>query len=50
MNAQTAKTEPTFSPAELAERSIQRRALEAVIWGMPMVNFDLMYQAIVHQV
>jgi hypothetical protein len=30
---------------ELAERTIQRRAVEAVIWGMPVVNFDLMYQA-----
>lgn len=36
-----------FTPAELAERAIQRRAVEAVIWGMPIVNFDLMYQAAV---
>jgi hypothetical protein len=30
------------SPADLA---IHRRAVEAVIWGMPAVNFDLMLQA-----
>jgi hypothetical protein len=37
----------TFSPAQLAERSLHRRAVEAVVWGMPAVNFDLMYQAAV---
>ena len=30
---------------DLARRSIERRAVEAVIWGMPAVNFDLLYQA-----
>ena len=30
------------SPAELAERTLRRRAVEAVIWGMPAVNYDLM--------
>jgi hypothetical protein len=39
------KTQSTFSPTELAERAIQRRAVEAVIWGMPAVNAELMYQA-----
>ena len=34
-----------FSPDELNKRTIDRRAVEAVIWGMPAVNFDLMYQA-----
>jgi hypothetical protein len=28
----------------LAERAIYRRAVEAVIWGMPAVNYDLMLQ------
>ena len=28
----------------LAERTLQRRAIEAVIWGMPAVNYDLMLQ------
>jgi len=34
-------------PAELDERMLHRRAIEAVIWGMPAVNYDLMYQAAV---
>ena len=38
---------PTFSPEELARRSIERRAIEAVAWAMPAVNFELMGQATV---
>src|SRR5215475_813402 len=34
----------TFKAAELAERAVHRRAVEAVIWGMPAVNYDLMLQ------
>jgi hypothetical protein len=30
---------------KLNRRSIERRAVEAVIWGMPIVNFDRMLQA-----
>src|SRR5262249_43076777 len=33
-----------FSAADLARRTIERRAVEAVIWGMPAVNTDLMLQ------
>ncbi|MGY8665834.1 DUF1254 domain-containing protein [Bradyrhizobium sp. UFLA05-109] len=33
------------SPEELANRNIQRRAVEAMIWAMPAVNTDLMLQA-----
>jgi hypothetical protein len=33
-----------FSPKELAQRTIERRAVEAVIWGIPAVNYDLMLQ------
>ena len=36
-----------FSAEELTRRTLQSRAVEAVIWGMPAVNFDLMYQAMV---
>ena len=43
-----AKTEPLTS-AQLAERTMHRRAFEAVIWGMPAVNYDLMYQAAVRE-
>ena len=38
-------TQSVFSPSELAERTLHRRAVEAVIWGMPAVNAELMYQA-----
>jgi hypothetical protein len=43
-----ATTTPVFSPENLAQRTTERRAIEAVIWGMPAVNFDRMYQAMVH--
>ena len=33
------------SLASLERRAIDRRAVEAVIWGMPVVNADLMLQA-----
>ena len=45
MKAPIEKTDSTYTSADLAERAIQRRAVEAVIWGMPTVNTDLMYQA-----
>lgn len=34
------------SPADLAARKVHRRAVEAVLWGMPLVNYDLMLQAL----
>lgn len=34
-----------WSTTELADRTIERRAVEAVFWGMPAVNFELMLQA-----
>ena len=42
-----AKTAAPFTSIQLAERTLHRRAVEAVIWGMPAVNFDLLYQAMV---
>jgi hypothetical protein len=36
-----------FSSEELARRAIERRAIEAINWGMPAVNFDLMLQAMI---
>ena len=33
-----------YSADDLARRAIERRAVEAVIWGMPAVNFDLMFR------
>jgi hypothetical protein len=38
-----------LSADDLAGRSIERRAVEAVIWGMPAVNYELMYQAMVRE-
>jgi hypothetical protein len=43
------KGETGLSPSELAEGTVYRRAVEAVIWGMPAVNYDLMYQAMVRE-
>jgi len=34
---------------EVGKRALDRRGIEAVIWGMPAVNYDLMYQALVSQ-
>jgi hypothetical protein len=35
----SAKTQQ-FSTDEIARRTVERRAIEAVIWGMPAVNYD----------
>ena len=48
MAAVTAGTELT--PEQLARNALRRRAIEAVIWGMPAVNTDLMYQAMAREV
>jgi hypothetical protein len=48
--AQTdALAEAQLSSSQLAERTLHRRAVEAIIWGMPAVNYDLMYQAAVRE-
>jgi hypothetical protein len=39
-----AGAESAETSADDSRRSIERRAVEAVIWGMPAVNYDLMYQ------
>lgn len=36
---------PTFTPCELAERKLHRRAVEAATWGMPLVSVDAMRNA-----
>src|SRR4029453_16633857 len=36
------------SAQDLTSRMIERRAVEAVIWGLPAVNFDLMLQAMIN--
>jgi hypothetical protein len=40
-----ANPELSFTSAQLAERTLNRRAVEAIIWGMPAVNAELMFQA-----
>src|SRR5215469_14693981 len=51
MKTQTpSTTESTYNSANLAERAIQRRAIEAAIWGMPAVNYHLMFQEMVNKV
>ena len=37
-----------FSADDLARRTIERRAIEAVNWGIPVVNYDRMVQAMRH--
>ena len=34
------------SPAEVAHRTIERRAVEAAIWGMPIVAMDAVHQGL----
>jgi hypothetical protein len=42
--AATSAQAQNLSADDLARRTIERRAVEAVIWGMPAVNYDLMLQ------
>ena len=42
-----ATTGPPSNPAEIADRAVHRRAIEAVIWGMPAVNYELMRRQMV---
>ncbi|CAN7674582.1 DUF1254 domain-containing protein [Mesorhizobium sp. LjRoot246] len=42
-----AVAETSWTSEQLAGRAIERRAVEAVNWGIPVVNFDRMYQAAV---
>jgi hypothetical protein len=39
-----APADAQFTSAQLAERTLYRRAVEAVIWAMPAVNYELMLQ------
>jgi hypothetical protein len=39
-----------LTPEQLARNALHRRAIEAVIWGMPAVNTDLMFQAMAREV
>ena len=49
-SADAARAALRSSPAqELTLRLIERRAFEAVVWGMPAVHFELQYQAMARQ-
>jgi hypothetical protein len=41
----TAETAKILTPAELASRTVYRRAVDAVIWGLPLVGEDAVKQA-----
>ncbi|MEG0851782.1 MAG: DUF1254 domain-containing protein, partial [Flavobacterium sp.] len=43
-SSNTAGTE--FKPANIKEQILYQRAVEAAVWGMPAVNFQLMYNAL----
>src|SRR5690242_19450910 len=45
MKTQTEKNESPTGTTDVIERAIRRRAAEAVIWSMPVVNGELMFQA-----
>lgn len=47
----TSPTKQSESPSfqDLERQVLQHRALEAVLWGMPAVNRDLMYQAMLRE-
>ncbi len=36
----------SFKPANIKEQMVYQRGVEAAIWGMPVVNFQLMYAAL----
>src|SRR5579863_7295724 len=42
-------TSQVFSADEMDRRTIERRAVEAVIWGIPAVNYELMLRAAIHE-
>ena len=48
MATQIGTTAVNLGAADVVDRAIYRRAVEAVIWGMPAVNYDLLYQAMVN--
>lgn len=47
--AMTSAPAQNLSADDLNNRLIHRRAVEAIIWGMPAVNYDLMLQAMLNK-
>jgi hypothetical protein len=44
MSSTPANADTQYTPADLHQRALERRAVEAAIWGMPLVNVDAMRQ------
>jgi hypothetical protein len=40
----TGSVNPDATTVDIAQRAVENRAFEAAIWGMPVVNYDLMRQ------
>lgn len=49
MRLQTTASGRELTPAQVNRHVLFGRALEAVIWGMPVVNYDLMYEEMVRK-
>jgi hypothetical protein len=47
VGAAETESKDAYETQSLANRDAHRRAVEAVIWGMPAVNFELLYDATV---
>ena len=47
VNAAGTENRPASTTQSLSDRAIERRAVEAVVWGMPAVNYDLMLQQMI---
>lgn len=47
LSAHSAAAQKTtqFTSEELNRRTVERRAVDAVIWGVPVVSLDMMRQA-----
>ena len=48
-SAPSTVTSAHLTPEQLVRNALHRRAIEAVIWGIPAVNTDLMYQAMARE-
>ncbi len=46
-NLATSTTDSVFKPANMHEQMVYSRAIEAVNWGMPAVNSELLHQSLV---
>src|SRR5262249_28821013 len=47
--AVTSASAQKLSSEDLTQRAIERRAIEAAVWGMPAVNYRLMYEEMVRK-